>query len=132
MALTEACREDRFEGRSSFRTYVRAYIHHKCIDRIRTLGRRKHTDVESLGLASLEPSPLSRLEKTGEVRLALEVLSESSPACRELWRMLQSGMSYREMAQALSVAEGTLRLRVHRCRKRALDIRSRLLSRGSN
>jgi DNA-directed RNA polymerase specialized sigma24 family protein len=40
--------------------------------------------------------------------------------CQKLWRMIVAGMSYRQMSERLEVSEGTLRVRVLRCRKRAM------------
>ena len=56
-----------------------------------------------------------------------EVLDRASQECRELWRMLVLGLSYREMSLRLQVAEGTLRVRVLRCRERAVASRAELL-----
>ena len=44
-----------------------------------------------------------------------------------MWRMIVAGFSYREMSLRLNVAEGTLRVRVLRCRERAETVRHELL-----
>ena len=126
--LTRALREGTFRGGSRLRTYVRAYVHHKCIDRLRARGRRQWTDVEDLELPSQAPSALEELSRSETNELALRVVEEMPESCRELWRMLRQGMRYREMSRRLGVAEGTLRARVLRCRKRALEVRARLFS----
>jgi hypothetical protein len=59
------------------------------------------------------------------------VLSKVSQDCKDLWRMLVAGMSYREMSEQLGVAEGTLRVRVLRCREKAAALRRDLLAPGS-
>jgi DNA-directed RNA polymerase specialized sigma24 family protein len=41
--------------------------------------------------------------------------------------MVLAGLSYREMSDRTGVAEGTLRVRVLRCRKRAIELRAELL-----
>ncbi len=128
LELTTALREGRFHRRSRFQTYVRTYVHHKCIDRIRAHGRRQWLDVEELELPSPAPSALDRLSKAETTELALEVMEEMPESCREVWRMLQQGMRYREMSRRLDVAEGALRARVLRCRRRAVKLRARLLS----
>jgi DNA-directed RNA polymerase specialized sigma24 family protein len=50
--------------------------------------------------------------------------------CRRLWRMLVDGFSYREMSDEYGVSEGALRVRVLRCRRKALEVRERLLGAG--
>ena len=125
--LTQAIHKRRFHGQSSFRTYVRAYVVHKCIDKIRALGRRQWLDVEELELPSRAPSPMDELSSSESVKLALRVVEQTPESCRELWQMLAEGMRYREMSQRLGISEGTLRARVLRCRRRALELRGRLL-----
>jgi DNA-directed RNA polymerase specialized sigma24 family protein len=41
--------------------------------------------------------------------------------------MIHAGLSYREMSSRLGVAEGTLRVRVLRCREKAVAVRAELL-----
>ena len=41
--------------------------------------------------------------------------------------MILDGLSYQEMSERLSTAEGTLRVRVLRCRKKAVEARDRLI-----
>lgn len=44
-----------------------------------------------------------------------------------MWRMILAGYSYKEMSLRMNVAEGTLRVRVLRCREKAATLRSELL-----
>ncbi len=128
LELTRALRAGKFEGQSKLRTYVRAYAHHKCIDRIRAQGRRQWVDVDDLELPSPSPSPLDALSRSEAAEQALRVLEEMPESCRELWRMLQEGMRYREMSRRLGIGEGALRARVLRCRRRALKARVQIYS----
>ncbi len=128
MDLTTALRGGRFHRQSRLRTYVRTYAHHKCIDRIRAHSRRQWLDIEELDLPAPAPSALDRLSKAENTEMALRVVEEMPESCRELWRMLQQGMRYREMGRHLGIAEGTLRARVLRCRRRAVKLRARFLS----
>lgn len=128
LELIEALRSGRFYGRSRLRTYVRTYVHHKAIDRLRAASRREWVLVDELDLPSGAASALDDLERSESTRVALRVLAEMPEACRELWRMIREGMRYQEMSQRLGIAEGTLRARVLRCRRRALESRRRILS----
>ncbi len=132
LEVTSALREDRFERRSSLRTYVRTYVSHKCIDQLRARARREWLDVDALELPSSAPSPLERVASTEMTDLALRRLEDTAEACRELWQMLREGMKYREMSERLGVAEGTLRVRVLRCRKAALELRETLQGKKTN
>lgn len=127
LELTTALRSEKFDGRSRLSTYVRAWVHHKCIDRLRSRRRREWIDIEDLDLPARAPSALDELASSEATELALRVFEEMPEPCRELWRMLEQGMRYQEMSRHLGVAEGTLRARVLRCRRRALQSRDRLL-----
>ena len=129
LELTVALREGRFQGQSRLRTYTHTYVHHKCIDRVRAMGRRQWVDVQDLELTSREPSALEGLQHT---ELALRVLEAMPESCRELWQMLEQGMRYKEMSERLGVSEGTLRARVLRCRKGALELRSKIFSKKNS
>lgn len=124
--VTRAMREGQFEGRSQVRTYVSAYVHHKCIDRLRTRQRWEWVSIEDIELHSRSPSPLDRLSERETVEQALRVLEEVPDSCRELWQMLQEGLRYREMSRRLGISEATLRSRVLRCRRLASKLRLRL------
>jgi RNA polymerase sigma factor (sigma-70 family) len=57
-------------------------------------------------------------DSTRRLLTALEVVPAE---CRELWRRILRGLSYGEISRELGVSEGTLRVRAHRCRKRAIE-----------
>jgi hypothetical protein len=59
-------------------------------------------------------------------QLAGRVLQRLSADCVRLLRMVAAGLSYRTMAAEVEASEGALRVRVLRCRRRALEIRREL------
>lgn len=127
LGLTVALREGRFRGDSSFETYVRTFAHYRCIDRRRVDSRRQMVGLEELGVREIEePRVLDDLSRAEEASLAMRVVGEMSESCRELWQMVLAGQSYRQMSERLGVSEGALRVRVARCRKRAVELRERL------
>lgn len=128
--LLEALDQRRFEGRSPLATYVRRMVHHKCLNRLRGQRGRQWLDVADVELVDREPSPFERSRRREEVELALRVLATMPGPCVELWSMIHRGLGYAEMGEQLGVAPGTLRVRVLRCRDRALAERERLASAG--
>ena len=57
---------------------------------------------------------------------ALErVVSELGEECRKLLRRILAGESYEAMSEALGLAAGTLRVRVLRCRRKAMELREK-------
>lgn len=126
--LMEALGAGRFQGASRFETYVRSYVRFKCIDRLRADGRRDMVELKDDLVAADAASPLDEVAERETAELANRVVASLPAACRELWEMVADGMSYREMSLLTGLAEGAIRVRVHRCRQRALEARRRLLS----
>jgi RNA polymerase sigma-70 factor (ECF subfamily) len=129
LEVTRLLREGKFRGESSLRTYLWRVVSHTCLDQIRSQGKWQWAELETLdqedGRAAGPPRPA--VDDPVERDLLLRVLDRASQECRELWRMLVLGLSYREMSVRLEVAEGTLRVRVLRCRERATALREELL-----
>src|SRR5262249_16165099 len=120
-------------GESSLRTYLWQVVSHSCLDQLRSQGRWQWAELDALDEGA---GPLAVAQEAGvagghEQRdLVQRVLERVSGECRELWRMMVIGLSYREMSRRLGVAEGTLRVRVLRCRERAVALRGELLAAG--
>ena len=121
--------DGKFRGESSLRTYLWRVVSHTCLDQIRSQTKWQWADLETLeqddGRAA--GSAHASVSDPVERDLLMRVLDRASQDCRELWRMLLLGLSYREMSLRLEVAEGTLRVRVLRCRERAVALRNELL-----
>ena len=125
--LMESLAGGRFRGESRLATYVHSYARFKCIDRLRALGRRDMVEIEDDAFVAEDPSPLEELAQRESIALAQQVVDALPEGCRQLWEMIADGMSYRQMSAATGIAEGAVRVRVHRCRQRALAIRLQLL-----
>ena len=121
LEVTRLLGQGKFQGESSLRTYLWRVVSHTCLDQLRAQGRGKWADLDSLdageGSVWQQQAPPSRYE---DKDLLLRVLDRVPPDCRELWRMIAAGFSYREMGLRMNAAEGTLRVRVLRCRERAV------------
>ena len=115
-------RASSWRGESSLKTYVWRVVAHSCIDALR---RERRRPVEELGdaeaaLPSDDPSPLDRV-LADDARRRLVAALEAVPAdCRRLWGAILRGLSYGEISREMGVPEGALRVRAHRCRKRAV------------
>jgi len=107
-------------------------VSHTCLDQIRADSRVKWTELDSGDESEEAAFPGAAVANEGhgersEVKdLLLRVLERVPAECRELWRMIHAGLSYREMSARLAVAEGTLRVRVLRCREKAMAARAEL------
>jgi RNA polymerase sigma factor (sigma-70 family) len=126
LEITRLLSQGKFRGESSLRTYLWRVINHTCLDQIRAEGKRQWTDLEEIekGPPPVDPAPSRREDRD----LLWRVLEQMSKDCREMWRMILAGYSYRDMSVRLGVAEGTLRVRALRCREKALVLRGELLA----
>ena len=134
LEITRLLKQGKFRGESSFKTYLWRVVSHTCLDQIRAAGRVQWTELETDDgaddppAAANIPSTHGSVAARSEVKdLLLRVLERVPADCRELWRMIHAGMSYKEMSDRLGVAEGTLRVRVLRCREKAVLARGELL-----
>ena len=126
--LMEALAGGRFRRQSRLATYVHAFARHKCVDRLRALGRRDVVEIEDEAFAADAPSPLEELAQREDAELLRRVVEALPEHCRQLWEMVADGLSYREMSEATGLREGAIRVRVHRCRQRALALRLELMA----
>jgi len=125
LEITRLLGEGKFRGESSLRTYLWRVVSHTCLDEIRAETRWQWADLEVLDTGS-EPvrrAPESLPRRQEDRDLLGRVLDRVPTDCRSLWKMIIEGLSYREMSHRMEVAEGTLRVRVLRCRERAQAIR---------
>lgn len=129
LEITRLLLNQRFRGESSLKTYLWRVTCNACVDRLRSLRKVQWEDIEVVdqrGDGALARSAERTLR--GEARdLALRVLAEMSEECRNLWQMIFEGQSYQQMSLQLGVAEGALRVRVLRCRRKAVAARDALL-----
>jgi RNA polymerase sigma-70 factor (ECF subfamily) len=133
LEVTRLLGQGKFRGESSLRTYLWRVVSHTCLDQLRAQSKWKWADLEEVDTSDggADPPPVipSRQEQKD---LLLRVLDRVPRDCRELWRMIVEGLSYREMSLRMGVAEGTLRVRVLRCRERAVAARRELLGATGN
>lgn len=129
LEVFQALGRGEFRGEAQLKTYVFRVVSHTCLDCLRRRDRWKWTELaegqgEPRGGERWIPVRGVPLETAELVARVLEQVPEE---CRSLWSMLVAGLSYREMGRALDASEGALRVRVLRCRKKALEVRDRLI-----
>jgi RNA polymerase sigma-70 factor (ECF subfamily) len=118
--LTADLRAGRYRGEGPLRAYVWRAANHACLDRLRRHRRWRMTPADELEPAATNPSPEELTVGRDTSRRVLALLATLPAHCRELWAMILDGQSYRAMSERLGVAEGTLRVRVLRCREQAV------------
>ena len=126
-------REGKFRHESGLKHYVQTVARHTCLDWRRALGNQSKYlidgDYEDL-VQQLDDHKLlnhRHPEPAHEQRdLMQRVVAALPEDCWEMWSMILNGFSYTEISQKLGVREGTLRVRVRRCRQKALEMRREL------
>lgn len=126
-----ACVEgrDRFEGRSSFRTYLFAVAHN--VLRAHLRGRKRARERFDLGVTSIHDlglSPGTFVAQKQEQKLILNALRHvpvEHQVVLELY--FWEGLAARELAEILEIPEGTVRGRIRRARQ-LLDEQLRALA----
>jgi RNA polymerase sigma factor (sigma-70 family) len=129
LEVTRLLGQGKFRGESSLRTYLWQVVSHTCLDQLRAQNRWQWADLEVLDEAAGKASG-GHGGGHEDRDLVRRVLRRVSAECRELWRLIAIGHSYREMSLRLGVAEGTLRVRVLRCREKAVALRRQLQAVG--
>ncbi len=112
-----------YRGEASLRTYLWQVTVHTCLDALRRQKRRPapaSVDLDTT-LFNADPSPLDLVLGREREQALLAALDSMSAECRELWRLVSGGLSYRDIGSRLGVSDGALRVRAHRCRERAIE-----------
>ncbi|MDE0884517.1 MAG: sigma-70 family RNA polymerase sigma factor [Myxococcota bacterium] len=115
----------RFRGESKFSTFVYRVAANAALNRRRTLGRSRarvdrlavrHAAGDDLPYSPRDPEDAtSGTELTAHVRQALQRLSPALRMPVVLYDI--QGLAYAEIAEVLSIAEGTVKSRIHRARQ---------------
>jgi RNA polymerase sigma factor (sigma-70 family) len=132
LEITRLLGQGTFRGESSLKTYLWRVACHTCLDRLRAQSRWLWTEIDALPeweADAILTDPAPALEQEAK-DLLMRVVEQVPEECRKMWAMVLEGLSYREMSQRVGVSEGALRVRVLRCRKRALELRRELLAAG--
>lgn len=128
LEVTRLFERGAFRGEASLKTYIWRVVNHACLKQLRAQTKSNYVDLDNLAELSgpAEDLPLQRLLRKEAGQLLLQVLAEMPPECCGLWRMILDGLSYQQMSQQLGASEGALRVKVLRCRKRAVELRQQL------
>lgn len=125
----------RFQGESSFSTWLYRLASNVCIDFLRQEKRRRAAGLASADDEALAAAPDPRLTPEGELerrelRRAVERgLGRLAPEHRQILVLREiEGLSYAEMADVLELEAGTVKSRLARAR---LALRKILLSDGN-
>jgi len=120
--VIEGLAAGRFRGDGALRGWIWRITARNCLDRLRLRRRWVQVALSEELVPAAEAGVLGELlEAEGRSRL-LALIARLPRGCRDLWREVLRGRSYREMSRIFGVSEGALRVRALRCRRRALEL----------
>ena len=124
LEVTTVLRDGGFRGDCSARTFVWRIAHYRCLNRIRDAARRPENEPEKAAERLADPGrpAIDRLLARESVDLLQRFMATLSEDCRRLWDRILAGRSYREMSQETGISAGALRVRVLRCRQKAVAL----------
>jgi len=113
---------DTFDRRANFQTWLISVSRNLCIDHYRSVRKERETvnrdvDAADLSPVSHDPPADTRLEQRDRVVLLRQALDRLAPALRTavMLRDIQE-LTYQEIADQLSLPEGTVKSRINRGR----------------
>jgi RNA polymerase sigma-70 factor (ECF subfamily) len=117
LALIES--RSRFRGESSFRTFIFAVAHNVLGRHYRSKRRGgEHLDFAKVSVSDLGPSPTAILARRDEERALLAALRRIPLEHQEILELyFWERMKAREIAEILSLPEGTIRTRIRRAKQ---------------
>ncbi len=111
-----------FDRRANFQTWLISVSRNLCIDHYRSVRKERETinrdiDPGDLAPASTSASPYAQIELRDRVALLRQALDRLAPTLRTavMMRDIQE-LSYQEIADSLSLPEGTVKSRINRGR----------------
>ena len=115
LACVEA--RQRFEGRSSFRTFIFAVAHNVLRRELRDRSRGEAIDVDEVSLASVSPTPSTALARKREHRTLLAALRHVPASAQVLLELHYfEGMTAPEIADVFAIGVSTAKTRLRRGR----------------
>lgn len=118
-------KENKFRNSSGLKTYVYRIAKYTCIDFLRRKKFQSGSEIITDNLKTDE-NPLDQLMgKEKEVIMNI-ILKEISSMCRDILQLVfGEKLSYIEISSLLNIAEGTVKSRVSRCLKKAVELKEK-------
>ncbi len=118
-------REDKFEGRSSLKTYVQKITKYTIIDHAR-ISKKLRPLQEDSQLTPINGDDI--FEKEENEYILQRVLKLIGEKCRDLWKMIFfEELPYKKIAEINHISEENVKIRAHRCMKKAREIKDRIV-----
>lgn len=116
-------RRDGYRGQSSFKTFVFSVAKFTCVDIYRRERQRPVVEQAAPHVVSTFDSPEALLEQQRRVEMVRYIAQKLPAECRKLWSWIYGEeLSAAEVGRLLGISAGNVRVRAHRCLKKARGI----------
>jgi len=123
LTIFENLQNDKFQFKSSLKTYVWRIAKYTCIDHLRCRKQLLSIDEKEIELVDAGKDPSEELNEKEQKMLFMNLFQSLPQNCRDLWRMIwEEKLHYEKIAQRLKISEGTVKSRVARCKEKALEL----------
>ena len=120
--LLESLSSGRFEGRSSFKTYVYTITRRTCIDYYKAARAVELADIDKVTVIDDACSQEDQVIAQEQRKTAYRVLMSLPKECRSLWRAVFFGnRNYKQVAEQLGLSEGSVKRKMWECRQLARE-----------
>jgi RNA polymerase sigma factor (sigma-70 family) len=128
LKLFSSLKRQRFRGESTFRTYVQRMARYTCIDQVRSQRVARQVDPENLPRPLGSERPDDAHEAEEERQIFVKIFRAIGPECQKIWRMIfTDSLNYKEIGEKLHLPEGTVKRKVHECKRMAIELKERLI-----
>lgn len=128
LKLFSSLKAGKFRGESTFRTYVQRVARYTCIDQVRSQRVQRAADPDDLPTPAGDDAPDVIHERSVEYKIFLKIFRSIGAECQKLWRMVFSeSLNYKEIGEKLGLPEGTVKRKVHECKKMAMELKEKLI-----
>ena len=118
-------KQNKFRRNSSLKTYVCRIAKYTCIDYIRKTHKQQ-PDSNEIDNAEESNNVLDQIIDREKETVIQTILKEIATMCREMLQLVfMERMSYSEISVILNIAEGTVKSRVSRCLKKAVQLKEK-------
>jgi RNA polymerase sigma-70 factor (ECF subfamily) len=123
LILFENLQSNKFQFRSSLKTYVSRVAKYTCIDHLRCRKHLLSIEEKEIELEDTGKDPSEALNEKEQKALFLDIFQSLPQHCRDLWRMIwEEKLPYQKVAERLKISEGTVKTRVFRCKEKAIEL----------
>ena len=127
LRLVRLVRDGRVDEAGAFQKYVYTVSKHICVRSYHRQRRRDSVETDEIATEAEgdRPGPDAGVESRERLELLAYIFQRLPAACRELWNLVyRDGLATGEVADKLGISTGNARVRVHRCLKKAREIRA--------